>query len=290
MPREHVVGKRRGSCGKLEPRRGVLREDGEEGGEEGGEEMGREEGGEVRDLGGVGEGAAGGVEEGRRSAGRKGGGDVGGVGFEKETAWMDGGEDAAGALVAGTGDGAPQGDVCILFGKCREDVGGAAVGMEKDAGGVGGLREDEVEEGRPCAAPVQGYRAAEVDGEVPLGAEGGPLGGCDAAGEGAVEAGFADTGAGMGEKQGTQAVGPAGSGVGGVPGVDAERHADGGGIGPLGGFEGGGGGPVGFAGGVGVDVGYAGFAREAEDVGQVRREARVLKVAMGVGEGHGRGF
>ena len=121
-----------------------------------------------------------------------------------------------------------------------------------------------------------------------MGAEGGPLGVGETAGEGTVETGFANAGGGIGEKEGAEAVGPAGGGGIGVPRVEAVREAEGEAGGKGAGGEGGGGRPVGFGGGVGMDVRDTGVAGAAENGVEVRREARVLEVAVGVGEWHGR--
>jgi hypothetical protein len=263
-------------------------EEAQESGKECGRKMGREKGREEGNLCGVGERCAAGVEESRLRAGRKGGGDVGGVRFKEKMAGRDGGQDPAGAVVSGPGDGAAEGDADVFRRECGEGVGGAAVGVEEDAGRVGGLREEEVDERLPGAASVEGDGAAEGHGEVPLGAEGGPLGIGDAAGEGSVEAGFADAGGRVGEKEGTETAGPAGGGGIGVPGMETVGEAEGEAGGQSACGEDGGGGPVGFAGGVGVDAGDAGIAGAAEDGVEVRREAWILEVAMGVGEWHGR--
>ena len=159
--------------------------------------------------------------------------------------------------------------------------------MEEDSGGVGRLREDEVEEGEPRPPSVEGNGPPEGDGELPLGAEGAPLDLGDAAGKRPVEAGFTNPGAGLGEKKGLQAVGPAGGGFGGMPGVEtvgmAEFEAVGEGMVGEGGSR-----PVGFLGGEGVDADNAGIAGAAEDGVEMGGDAGIMEMRMGVGVRHGK--
>ena len=197
-----------------------------------------------------------------------------------------GGGDAAGAAVGGVHQGSAEGDGDVVRGEGREGIEGAAVGVEQDAGGVGGLGEEEVEKGWPRSASVQGQGAAESDGEFPLDAECGPLGFGDAAGEGAVETGFADACPGVGEEEAFQSVGPAGGGFGGVPGMEAVGEAELQTVGKMAFGESGGGFPVGFAGGGGVDVGDTGFAGAAEDGVEMGGETGIVEMAVGVGVGH----
>ncbi len=235
------------------------------------------------EVGGLGVGGAGSVGE--------EGGLVGGVGFEEELAGEGGGGDAGGALVAGIGERAAEGDADAAGVEGGEEVGGAGVGVEENAGGVRGTGEEVGEDMRPGAAAVEDDGAREFEGEVELGeiealleVEGRSVGR-------EVEADFADTEGGVVEEARAKELEVGGGGGRGPKGVDAERQGEGDGGGNV--AEGENVGPVGGGGGVDVDGGDADAGGTFEKVGEDGAETGGLEMGVGVGQGgegnHGEG-
>lgn len=240
----------------------------------------REEMADHRDIGGFGENLAVVADQmGRRAAG-EGGGQVGGVGFEQETAGGDARGVFAGAGVLGAGEGAAEGNVHVSLREGREGVGGAGIGVDEQARGMGGQGQEDFQHGVPRVAAMEAGGEGQFTGEVELGAENGFAVGVEVVVHAAVEADFADAGVAGGQGV-AEVVQPAGAAVADEPGVEAEGAQQAGvGIG-----EGADGGPVGLGGGIDVEKRHAGGAGAGEDAGQMGGQARILQVGVGVDPG-----
>ena len=139
--------------------------------------------------------------------------------------------------------------------------------------------EQDLQHGVPGVAAMQAGGKGEFVGKVELGAEDGFAVGVEAVAHAGVEADFADAGW-PGSEDFAEVLQPAGAAAANEPRMDAEGAGDEAGLGVGKGADGG---PVGFAGGIDMEPTDAGGAGAGEDLRQVRREARILQMAVGVG-------
>ena len=197
-----------------------------------------------------------------------------------------GGSNPADTAVGGIRQRPPERNADIVRGEGGEGIWRATVGVEENPGRMGRLREEKIQQRRPSPSSVEGNGTTEGDGQLPLDAEGRPLFLSHPAGEGSIQPGFADACAGMGKDKVPESPGPSGGGSGCMPGMEAERDADRSPPRERSPFEGGRGHPVGLGGGIHVDMGNIRFTGPPEHGVKMRREARILEMAMGVGVGH----
>ena len=237
-----------------------------------------------RDIGGFGKDFAVFVDQMRLQAVSMRGGEVRGVGFKQKPVERDGGGVFPCAGIVGTGQGAAKRNMDVVSGEIGERVHGAGIGMDEEARRVRGERQENFEHFPPGVAAMQAGREREFEGKVQLGAEDGFPVGVEAVFHAGVEADFADAG-GAGGQESAQVLQPAGGAVADEPGVEAEgadREAG------MGVGEGCDGGPVGLAGRGEMDACDAGGEGPFENARQMRREAGVLEMGMGVEPGKNR--
>ena len=238
-----------------------------------------QDGAGVRNMGGFGEWTGVVAEPMRRVAGGQGWRQVGGIGFQKKIAGGDAAGIFPGAVILRAGEGAAKGYMDVARGEVGERVGGAGVGVDQEPGGMRRGLEQDGEQRAPGVAAMKGGGAGEFMGEVKLGAENGFAVAVEAVGEFAVQPDFADAGGVVGEYF-AEVLEPAGGAGGDVPGVQAEGANEAAGM-RLG--EVADGGPVGFAGGGDVQEGDVVIGGAAQDGVQVRGQAGVRQMAVGVG-------
>ena len=232
----------------------------------------------VRNIGGLREGTGIIAKQMRRPAGGQGRRQVGGVGFQEVMAVGDAAGVFAGAVVLGPSQGATKRNVDIARGEVAQDVGGAGISVDEEAGGVAWGIEENGQHRAPGITAMDGGGHAEFIGEVELGKEDGFAVAIEAVGEFAIQPDFANAGGGGGEDF-AQVVEPTRGAVGDVPRVQAVRGND---AARMGRGQGADGGPVGFAGGGDVQKGNIALRGATEHAHQVRRKARVLQVAVGI--------
>ena len=231
-----------------------------------------------RDIGGFGEEFAVFAYEMGGDVVGQGGGQIGRIGFDQEMAVLNLGGVFAGAGVLGAGESAAKRDVHIFGGEGGEGVGRTGVGVDEESGGMGGEGEQDFQHAGPGVAAVEAGGEGEFVGEVELGEEDGFAVGVEVIAHPGVEPDFADAG-GTGGEDVAEGLEPVGASVLDEPRVDAEGadHEAGIGIG-----EAADGGPVGLAGGVDVKEFDAGVTGSCQHMRQVRGQARVLQMAVGV--------
>jgi len=151
---------------------------------------------------------------------------------------------------------------------------------EESAFGQGVLAE-AVEEGAPCAEAVDAQGEVARLRQIELGEEHGGLVVEVVVFDPAIEAALAEAGCGVGVEAGAQGGEPIRRTGWGVPWVESEGGLDEGGEAPG---EVGREGPVGFGGSVDDAAGDVGGFQSAEDLPEVRGEARILKMVVSVAE------
>jgi len=201
----------------------------------------------------------------------------GGVGLEEEAV---GGDLTEGVLEFEGGRGAAEGSAERKVGSeidpGLEVVCAAAPGVEEDGGGR--VFADGGEEIVPDVADgVEGAGAVELLAKAELAAKGVALGGKGGAGELAVEADFADAGAGDAVKEVAEAGLPVVGAVG-EPGVESEVGMDGGVVGEGGDLH-----PVVGGGAVDEEGGDVEGGGAGADLGEGAVGDEFLEVAVGVG-------
>jgi len=133
---------------------------------------------------------------------------------------------------------------------------------------------------------MEGDGALKFSGEVELRLKKGVLFGVLTGRDGVIESDFADPGGRVGEEC-AETISPIGGAIRGIPGVDPECREDPGGIlagevkDPA---------PIGFAGGTAEQALDIGGQGALEDGVAVRGQARILKVTVGIVEGHQAGI